>query len=95
MTWTLLALLPLTAVVGTLGGRAVFRRALIPLQALERRPRPRRRSRGRAWHWAWEPGIVSSPPWSAPSMGCSAAWQKRWSASGGSRKRHRTSCERR
>ena len=35
VVWTLLGLLPLAALVGTLYGRAVFRRALLPLQALE------------------------------------------------------------
>jgi signal transduction histidine kinase len=36
VVWTLLGLLPLAALAGTLYGRAVFRRALLPLQSLER-----------------------------------------------------------
>jgi two-component system OmpR family sensor kinase len=35
VAWTLLALLPLAALAGTLSGRHLFRRALLPLQALE------------------------------------------------------------
>jgi signal transduction histidine kinase len=35
VVWTLLGLLPIAALAGTLYGRAVFRRALLPLRALE------------------------------------------------------------
>jgi signal transduction histidine kinase len=35
VVWALLGVLPLAALAGTLYGRAVFRRALLPLQALE------------------------------------------------------------